>query len=203
MEEKGIKDEFYWIESFKAGAPEALAHFFDLHYKALCFFVEGLIGDKAESEDIVADCYLKLWKGNRQIESTQNIKGFLYVSCRNGCMDYFRKLKVKTAAQEESFRQLNQQQGQLFYEVVKTDVMEILAMELESLPDLQKQIIRLLYFERKKTDEIAQILGLSVKTVRNYKALAVESMKNSILKKGLGDALYLAILLFLTGLNKF
>jgi len=203
VESKETKGEFYWIESFKAGAPEALAHFFDLHYKALCFFVEGLIGDKAEAEDIVAECYLKLWKGNRQIESTHNVKGFLYVSCRNRCMDYFRKLKVKTAAQEESFRQLNQQEGQLFYEVVKTDVMEILARELESLPDLQQKIIKMLYFEQKKTDEIAQILGLSVKTVRNYKAMAVESMKNSIMKKGLGDALYLALLLFLTGLNKF
>jgi len=201
VKETVIKDEIYWIESFKAGASEALAHFFDLHYKALCFFVEGIIGNMAEAEDIVADCYLKLWKGNKQIESTQNIKGFLYVSCRNGCMDYFRKLKVKTAAQEEAFRQLNQQHGQLFYEVVKTDVMEILALELESLPDLQRQIIKLLYFEQKKTDEIAEMLGLSVKTVRNYKALAVESMKNSILKKGLSDALYIAVLFFLSRLN--
>lgn len=203
MEEKETKNELYWIESFKAGSPEALAHFFDLHYKALCFFAESLIGDKVEAEDIVADCYLKLWKGNRQIESTQNIKGFLYVSCRNGCMDYFRKLKVKTAAQEESYRQLNQQEGQLFYEVVKTDVMEILALELESLPDLQRQIIKLLYFDHKKTDEIAEMLGLSVKTVRNYKALAVETMKNSILKKGLSDALYIAILWLLADLNNF
>lgn len=200
MESNETKGELYWIESFKAGAPEALAHFFDLHYKALCFFVEGLIGDKAEAEDIVADSYLKLWKGNRQIQSTQNIKGFLYVSCRNSSMDYFRKLKVKTAAQEESFRQLNQQQGQLFYEVVKTDVMEILEMELKALPDLQQQIIKFLYFERKKTDEIAEILGLSVKTVRNYKALAVDSMKNSILRKGLSDALYIAIFMVLKGL---
>ncbi|TCC97174.1 RNA polymerase sigma factor [Pedobacter hiemivivus] len=128
------QDEYYWVQCFKQGDPDALAYFFDLHYKALCYFAERLIGDEAEAEDIVADCFLKLWKGDRQIETAQNVKAFLYISCRNACMDYFRKLKVKTAAQEYTYRQLEHGEEGIFYEVVKTDVMEILAAEIESLP---------------------------------------------------------------------
>ena len=197
------KDEQYWVDSFKMGKPDALAYFFDLHYKALCFFAERLIGNSAEAEDIVADCFLKIWKGDRQMETAQNIKGFLYVSCRNACMDYFRKLKVKTAAQEDSYRTLEKGEEVVFYEVVKADVMEILALEIEALPDTHRQVFKMVYFDQKKTDEIANLLGLSVKTVRNYKALALEAIKNSIVKKGLKDTLYIAIILFLEARKNF
>lgn len=203
---KGIKknqDEKYWVESFKEGDPEALAYFFDLHYKSLCYFAGRLIGDEAEAEDIVADCFLKVWKGDRQIETAQNVKAFLYISCRNACTDYFRKLKVKTAAQEHTYRQLEKGEEGVFYEVVKADVMEILSVEIEALPEKHKEVFKLIYFDHKKTDEVAEELGLSVKTVRNYKALAVEMIKNSIIKKGLTDALYIAMILFLEGRKHF
>lgn len=192
-------DEYYWVQCFRQGNPEALGYFFDLHYKALCFFTEGLIQDTSEAEDIVAECFLKIWKGKRDVETAQSIKAILYVSCRNACMDYFRKLKVKTAAQEHAFRQLEKGEEVFFYEVVKSDVMEILAAEIELLPEKHKEVFKLIYFEQKRTDEIAAQLGLSVKTVRNYKAIAVELIKNSIVKKGLKDAIYIALILYLEG----
>lgn len=193
------QDEYYWVQRFQQGDPEALGYFFDLHYKALCFFTEGLIDDQAEAEDIVADCFLKIWKGNRKIETAQSIKAFLYVSCKNACIDYFRKLKVKTTAQEAAYRQLEKGEEIFFFEVVKADVMEILAAEIELLPEKHKEVFKLIYFDQMKTDEIALQLGLSVKTVRNYKALAIELIKNSIVRKGLKDALYIALLLYLEG----
>lgn len=191
------QDEYYWIRRFQNGDPDSLGYFFDLHYKALCFFTEGLIVNQAEAEDIVADCFLKIWKGNRKIETAQGIKALLYVSCKNACIDYFRKLKVKTTAQEVAYRQLEQGEKVFFYEVAKADVMEILALEIELLPEKHKEVFKLIYFDQKKTDEIAQQLGLSVKTVRNYKALAIALIKNSIVKKGLKEALYIALILYL------
>ncbi|MNY18519.1 RNA polymerase sigma factor [compost metagenome] len=57
----------------------------------------------------------------------------------------------------------------------------------------------MLYFEHKTTDEIANQLNISVKTVRNHKARAVKQLRYTFVEKGLSDAMMLAVILFLNG----
>ena len=65
-----------------------------------------------------------------------------------------------------------------------------------------REVFNLIYFEGKKTDEIAFQLNLSVKTVRNHKARAVDQLKTAFLKKNLSGPFYLAFLLFIDGFGK-
>ena len=55
----------------------------------------------------------------------------------------------------------------------------------------------MLYFEGKKTSEIAVQLELPIKTIRNRRAKAVELLKTSFLKKGISDAMWLFLLMLL------
>jgi RNA polymerase sigma-70 factor (family 1) len=192
-----IMEEHYWIEALQKGDDKALGYFFDLHYKPLCYFAGRLVQDDAEAEDIVSGCFVKLWKSERKAESADSIKAFLYIACRNACFDYLRKLKVRTASQQEYFVQLETADEAVLTKIVKAEVLAFLENEIDSLPDKCREVFRLLYFERKGMVEVMQALRMNEKAVRYQKSKAIEILKSVILKEGLSKELLLALLLFL------
>ena len=191
------QNEVYWMEGFRNGNSQALSYFFDLHYKSLGYFATRLTQDTFEAEDIVANCFVKLWKKHNDFQTATNIKAFLYISCRNACLDHLKHLKRKTSAQEEYFRQLEESEESILFQIIEAEFLQLLNEEIELLPEKCREIFKMIYFEGKKTDEVAEELDLSVKTVRNQKARAVTLLKTAFLKKGMSDALWLALLLFL------
>lgn len=197
MQSKGKEEENHWIEAFGKDEEKALAYFFDLHYKSLGYFANRLVHDNFQAEDIVAECFVKLWRGDRKNQNADSIKAFLYISCRNACLDYLRHLKVKTTVQQIYFNELEKSEETILANIVESEVMDMLAVEIELLPEKCREVFKLIYFDQKKTDEIARELGISPKTVRNHKAKAVELLKAAVLKKGLSGVMYLAFQLFL------
>ncbi|MFA4869557.1 MAG: RNA polymerase sigma-70 factor [Pedobacter sp.] len=197
MAEKEIHIGYDWMEAFRNGEEQALAYFFKLHSKSLAYFAGRMLDDKTEADDIVSRCFLKLWQKHTDFDSEQNIKAFLYISCRNACLDYLASLKVRTAGQQRYMEHLQHGEETLLYDVIQTEVLDRLNKEIEALPEKMKVIFKMLYVEGKSTSEIAEELGLSIQTVRNQKTKAVDMIKNSLLKKGVSDAMQLAFLLFM------
>lgn len=194
---KETEDENYWIDAFRKGDEMALAHFFDLYHRALCYFCNRLIENNSEAEDIVSECFVKIWQRRDTFETSRSIKAFLYISCRNASLNYLKQLKRRTALQEEYFRQLVVVDIAVLNQVVEAEFLNILHHEVSVLPDQCRKVFSLIYFEGKKTDEIAELMGLSVKTVRNHKARAVELLHHAFLKKGVSDAFAFAVFIFL------
>lgn len=197
MKIKSGQDEAELMESFRNGEDKTLTYFFDLHYKSLCYFAVRLTQDAEQAEDIVSECFLKLWRGRTEFQTTQNIKAFLYISCRNACLNHLKYLKRRNAAQELYFGQLQEGEDTILYQIIETEVLGILSKEIEELPDKCREVFKMIYVDNKKTDEIAADLGISVKTVRGHKARAIELLKTQLLKKGMSDAVFLAFLLFI------
>ena len=188
--------EQYWIEAFQNGDEKALAHFFKLHSKSLAYFTSRMVSDQAEADDIVSKCFLKLWQKHENFKTAQNIKAFLYISCRNACLDYLDSLKVRTALQEKYIIHLQGGEESILYDVIQTDVLEKIHKEIDELPEKMKIIFKMLFIEGKSTAEIAAELGISIQTVRNQKTNAIAIIKNSLVKKGVSSALQLAFLFF-------
>ncbi|RZM19524.1 MAG: RNA polymerase sigma-70 factor [Pedobacter sp.] len=185
------------MQLFREGKEGALSHYFKMHGQSLIYFAGKLIADEMEAEDIVAQVFYGAWERRTSFENEQHLKSSLYVSCRNACLNFLRNQQRKSAAQEAYFHQLEAADDTVLYEVIEADYLEILNTEIEQLPEKMKEIFKLIYFDGKKSVEIALALGLSVKTVRNQKAKAVEILRTAILKKGLSATMSLAILFFL------
>jgi RNA polymerase sigma-70 factor (family 1) len=200
MDPKAPQDDQYWIEEFRKGNSKALTYFFQLHAKSLNYFAKGLIQDEAESQDVVSDCFIKLWQRHQEFKTVQNIKAFLYISCRNACLNYLDHLKVKTTVQKKIIKELEEGEETILIDIINAEVLGLLAKEIEGLPGKCREVFRLIYFDHKDTGEIAEALELSVKTVRNYKAKAVELLKTSFLKQGISGSAYLAFLIYMNRL---
>jgi RNA polymerase sigma-70 factor (family 1) len=197
MEPKGKEKEQYWIKQLASGNNKAVSYFYDLHYASLVYFANRLIQDEAEATDIVAECFIKLWSKYGDFSTTENIKAFLYIACRNSCLSFLRDIKRRTAAQQLYFSQLEQSENNIAHQIIEAEFLQILDKEVDELPEMCRKVFHLLYFEGKKTDEIAEELNLSVQTVRNYKTRAVEKLKTSFLQKGISGPFFIAFLILI------
>lgn len=193
----GNQEETYWVTQFIGGNKRALNYFFEIHYQRLCYFALRLTKDEEEAKDIVSNCIIKLWEKHANFQTAENIKAFLYISCRNGCLEYLRNLKRKTLAQQTYFEQLSENEDTILQEIIEAEFLQILNQEIDLLPGRSGEVFKLIYLEGKSTDEIAQTLDLSVQTVRNHKTRAIEMLKTSFLKKGISGTLMLSFLLFI------
>ncbi len=190
----GTTNETYWLDAFRLGDQRALEHYFKRYHKSLCYFAGKMLNDMQEAEDIVADCFVKLWNGEREINAEQNIKAFLYISCRNACLNHLKRMKIKTVAHTSYSQAIDDTGDNVIDKLIMAEVLDLLNNEIEQLPDKCKEVFKLLYFDHKKTDEIAIALNISVKTVRNHKARAIELLKASVLKKNISLSIYLLVL---------
>ncbi|SDK64192.1 RNA polymerase sigma-70 factor, ECF subfamily [Pedobacter sp. ok626] len=184
-------------EAFHKDDENLLRYFFDLHHKSLRYFAIGLVSNDAEAEDIVASCFVKLWQFREQYSDPTKIKAFLYISCRNACLDYLKKNKRRNGWQDEYLRQLEGDDERILQRAAESAYLDIINREIEELPEKCAEVFKLLYFEHKTTDEIANQLNISVKTVRNHKARAVKQLRYAFVEKGLSDAMMFAVILFL------
>jgi len=191
-----VKQDKQWIEEFQRGNESALAYFFKEHHRSMCYFASKIVKDERQAEDIVADCFIKLWDRRQTFENVDKIKAFLYIACRNNCLNYLRNEKRKTAAQELYLRQMDEDSDEIIYEIIDTEIVDILAREIESLPDKCREVFKLIYLGGKSTEEIAAELNLNVQTVRNHKTRAIELLRAQFLKKGLSATLQLFLLMY-------
>lgn len=71
------------IDRLRTGDRQALKEIYLYHYSALFFFAYRLVQNAADANDVTSECFIKLWRRHARFKNADNIKGFLYLTCRN------------------------------------------------------------------------------------------------------------------------
>jgi len=182
-------EEIKILEAFKNKDAKAFAYIFRLHRKALVYFAEQILGIREEAEDIVAITFIKLWEKHGDFDSFQALKSFLYVTTRNACIDFLRHSKRAFAAKKDYSYWAENKEEEILHIMYDAELLAELDREIELLPKKCREIFKLSFFQGLRTSEIADKLGLSVKTVRNQRAKAVHIIRTAFLKKNLAVGL--------------
>lgn len=135
------------------------------------------LGNKNEAENITQDVFLTIWE-NRESTSIRNLQAYLYVLTKNKTLNFILKNKPDLISDYED--QLHDENSPL-KELITKETKSRISLEILSLPPQQQKVFVLHYQENKSTNEIAESMGISVKTVRNHLARAANSVR-SILK---------------------
>lgn len=194
-------DANFNITDFQNGSPEAISQLFALYYRSLVYFADSIIKNRNEAEDIVVEGFVKVMQKTKDFESLANIKAFLYVVTRNACYNYLKFLKVDARSQKE-LQYLHDPVAEVpgtDFAMMDTEIIGAIMEEVENLPPQCRQVFKYLFLQRMTTQEIADLMGLSVKTVRNQKARAIQLLQTFLLKKNLLPAALFLNTLLLTG----
>ncbi|MFA5327475.1 MAG: RNA polymerase sigma-70 factor [Prolixibacteraceae bacterium] len=183
------------VRKLKDGDSSAFDLLFVRYSGKLYYFVNKYLNIKEESEEIVQDVFLNLWKHRKEIRSEEAFKSYLYKIALNNIRNYFVKKQVR-----EKHKQLIAQEyligsysgiDELDYESVIKHVDRL----IELLPEKRRQIFLLSRKEGLDVSEIAKYLGISESTVKNQISSAIAFLKAEAKKKGLSGLLYLFLFL--------
>lgn len=133
----------------------------DAHEPSLLRYAHSLLGDPELARDVVQEAFLKLWSGEGISDAT-HAKKWLFVVCRNLCMDQ-RRRQGRHERSVELLRPRADRRGEpaALARLTLTQV----ALAIEALPESQQELLRLRLQAGLSYKAIAEVTGLSVSNV--------------------------------------
>lgn len=154
---------------------------FERYYGRLCQYVYSILMDKEDTEDVVQELFLTLWRNRKKIEIGENVSGYLYRMAKNMSLNHIRAKANYKALLENQERILS------YYEQSspETDEFRIALFDcIDRLPDRSREVLLLHRVEGLKQKEISEKLCISVKTIKNQIWTSMQKLRKCIeLKK--------------------
>lgn len=152
---------------------------FRCNFRPLCLYALHYAEDVDAAEDIVQECFVRLWERCSQGMEVSNPRAYLYTAVRNRCLDMLKSKGVPM----ESLKPYDT------YGVIDEEDLEDRAhiearlwTALDSLPEKCREVFILSKRDGLKYEEIAEELHLSVNTVRNQISKALKILKDGVIK---------------------
>ena len=135
-------------------------------------FLYKSLRDEEAVNDLVQDCYLKLWQ-NRDSVNHSKVKAWLFSVAHHAMINYLKAASRKVALSDnQEVPHVYQQHG--------FDTREILEKILNELPPIQKSVLLLRDLEGYEYKEIGEILTLNEAQVKVYLFRARQRVKETI-----------------------
>jgi len=163
-------------------------------------FVGRLIGYGQEVEDITQDTFISLYTNLCRIDPVENLRPYVFRIARNRCYDALRRQgRFEQVSLDDEPVEMRVSFAHVPYEGIPEDTTHWLLLHLEvqeamdRLPELQRQTL-ILYCEEEMTyHEIAEVMNVSIGTVKSRLFHARATLRR-LLKpetlRAIGDNIY-------------
>jgi RNA polymerase sigma-70 factor (family 1) len=162
------------------GEEAAFERSFRLFHAPLRYFCKQLTGADEECEDLVCEIFLTLWRKQTLFESVEHRQAFLYRSAHNACLDFIRNGKRTTQKHEQVGAATTELSDDYLDTMIKTEVWAEIYRAIASLPPQCCKVITLSYLEGMTNQEIADQMGIALKSVKNHKLRGLGILKDKL-----------------------
>lgn len=139
-----------------------------------------ILSDEEDAEDAVQEVLLKLWYIRESLGNYDNVEAFVTTVTKNHCLD---KLKVKRRTEGMTDSVMGMHSESTPYELAeRNNTHEIIKRIIDTLPPLQREIIRMKDMEEYEVDEIAEITGTKSEAVRMNLSRARKKVREEFIK---------------------
>ncbi len=177
-------------EALQRGDVAGLERLYD-RYGTLAYSVAmRVLGDHGRSEDVVQECFLKLWNSSSRFDINRgSLRTWLITAVRNRSIDHLRG----RAAHERREREIPfdaeaaGEGSNPWREVVRGVERELIQEALERLPQEQRQAVELAFYHGYTQKEIAESVNVPLSTIKGRMRLALEKLHSYLQGRGLID----------------
>lgn len=175
-------DEQELIEKIRN--PESRNYGFNLlvreYQEKIYWHVRQMVIDHDDANDVVQEVFVKVWKNLERFRGDSKLYTWVYRISTNECLNFLGKKRRKymvswgTAEKELS----NKIDDSAYIE--GDEVQRKLQKALLKLPDKQRLVFNMKYFEEMKYEEICEITGTSVGALKASYHHAVKKIEQSL-----------------------
>ncbi|BDD07611.1 DNA-directed RNA polymerase sigma-70 factor [Fulvitalea axinellae] len=166
------------------------------YYERLCAYAFRRLKDEEEAKEIVLDLFADLWEDLGLLTRCENIKAYLFRAVHHRSLNRIERLGVRKRYRDWFSVTADRSRRYVDDQVQYAELEREMTTALDALPDKCRQVFELGKLSGLKYREIADIMGISPKTVENQMTKALKSVRGSLRGAGIeltGLVLWLAV----------
>jgi RNA polymerase sigma-70 factor, ECF subfamily len=175
--------EKQYLLALRNGDEQALRWIFDQYYTYLVHEIHRIIKEEETCKDIAQDVFAEIWRKREQLNITISLKAYLRRSGYNRAINQIKLDKRLPLDNEVDFALDIAEVATDDFQIVKpASLEEKLHQTINLLPEKCRIVFNLSRFEQKSHKEIAEELGISVKTIENQITKALKFVREEMQK---------------------
>lgn len=147
----------------------------------LYWHVRGLVGNHEDADDLLQDIFLKIWKSLPDFRGDAQLYTWVFRIATNESLNFLKKRQLRMALglDREAVAERIPDQDPYFD---GNEAQRLLAVAMAQLPPRQRAVFQMRYFEEMPYEQMAQILEVSVSSLKASYHFAYEKVKQYLLK---------------------
>jgi RNA polymerase sigma-70 factor, ECF subfamily len=171
-------NDVHFIELLAKRDESAFETIFKDNFKKLQSYAITIVGDENVAEEMVQNVFFKLWDRSEKINILSSIAAYLYRAVYNESCNYLKHQKVKQSFLNYSKHAMSDiSTEKASKKVLVTELEQRIKNALNDLPEQCRTVFQLSRFEELKYQQIADTLGVSIKTVEAQMGKALRIMR--------------------------
>lgn len=152
---------------------------FKEYFVALSHYAFKFVKDVDSSKEIVHKVFISLWEKRFEIHENTPLRSYLFTAVRNRCLNHLRDNRKFESEELTGAREIQDPAADPS-EMEDSELETRIMKEIDQLPERCSEIFRMARFENKKYKEIAESLGISVKTVEAQMSKALRILRDKL-----------------------
>ena len=169
------------MNNIKDGNIGTLAVLFEQYHVRLYNYFLRLTANVGTSEDLVQEVFLRILKYRATYQSSHKFLIWMYRIARNVHIDHLKKHNNEIALNDENY-EIKDSEVATDDKYVHAEDIEIVTKALHRLPLKKREVLMLSRFQNMKCQEIADLYGCTVSSVKVLLHRSIKELKNKFLE---------------------
>ncbi|GAB4491729.1 MAG: RNA polymerase sigma-70 factor [Saprospiraceae bacterium] len=172
-----------WLAALKVGDESALRHIFDRHYPLLLGDIYRIVPDEHTCQDLAQEVFVELWRKRTELDIHTSLRAYLRRAAVNKALNYLKTSRRFLSDESDHFNCAADTSAQDIVQKKEQESLEAaLHAAIETLPEKCRIVFSLSRFEQLSHREIADRLGISVKTIENQITKAMKMLREALVR---------------------
>lgn len=172
-----------WLAALREGDESALRRIFDRHYSRLIGVIYRIVPDEDSCQDLAQEVFVELWRKRSELDIHTSLRAYLHRAAVNRALNYLKTSRRFVFDEPEHLARTADSSVRDIGNKVEQETLEAaLHAAIETLPEKCRVVFSLSRFEQLSHREIAERLGISVKTIENQITKAMKILRDALVR---------------------
>jgi RNA polymerase sigma-70 factor (family 1) len=177
---KDYSNDIVLLEQLKKRDARAYEFLYAISRNRLFLLVDSIIHNEDAAKDLVQEFFADLWQHKLYNNVRFSIKSYVYHALRNRALLFLRNEKSYARVIENY---ISYDFSETTYPLENQELGAAIQQAIEKLPPMAQKVFKMHYLENKKHAEIADLLGISKRTVNNHIDRALKELRTNLKRK--------------------
>ena len=173
------------VAQLRRGVLDALSTLLTRYQNRLYRYLLRMVRQPAEAEDLFQQTWLRVAEKIQQYDPRRSFEAWLFTLARNLAIDHLRRVRPEsldepigdTAQGETAATRLPSREQPAMEGILQRERSQRLGVVLDMLPVVQREVLTLRFEEEMKIEEIAEVLGTPLSTVKTRLRRGLERLR--------------------------